>query len=665
MSGYEHLLKKIQSPDVKTRRNAILSIIDITHFDWVRDRDERDIYFALPTLMEALKDDDEEVRKLAIDAIYIEFHEFDKQSVLKLMDPIIEILFDETRQNLHESISHMLKNAVVEGYNITKYISKLINFLSLEGDHPVKLGVVDALTFQYSTQKNWEKVKELMEHQDKEIRQEAVGTLGRYELANKIDLSPIFPSLKKHISDENEEVAFVTARSLIERSQKVEDLSPAIELALKFASSHPDKKLRNNAIAALCKAIDYNVNCNSKLPEMSWYIFVPIVEFFEKKKISHRTLTKYYLHTKKFDKIKSFLTNKSPRIRTDVILELYGCWHKCKIDLDTLIPLLVEKFLKEKNKEVKKVAETRLNDLARRKLSYANLIYNELNKIGYNINKIWRFFEELNKSINQKEIRELENEFNDLKKELKLNKLIEFLEHPNPAIRAWASYQIYILNIYEKCSVRKAIPHLVKKLEDEDFFVREKASAALSYIADKVKIDEAIPYFAKLLHEKIYQIGQHASWGLYRLVQQGKDVSIAIPDLIKLIETDNKEIRGNIKDCLEKYIIDKNKAKELIDEAKKLGKFEQFIEELIEKRKKDLIRLGGLYAKQAWTHKQAIEHYRIYLNIDEENTEVWYNLANLYFKNNCKDEAIQACNRCIKINSEFQKAQKLLKKLNS
>ena len=100
------------------------------------------------------------------------------------MEKVIAVLFDESRKNIHDSAGHILVKSMSEGYSITQGIEELEKLLNLEGDNPVKLAIADTLTFHYAIKKKWAKVRELIEHEDKEIRQEAIGTLGRYELAN-------------------------------------------------------------------------------------------------------------------------------------------------------------------------------------------------------------------------------------------------------------------------------------------------------------------------------------------------------------------------------------------------------------------------------------------------------------------------------------------------
>lgn len=73
----DHLLKDLKNQDAKIRRDTIETIINCTPFDWVSDKEERDIDWAIPSLAEALSDEDAEVRALAIQAIGIELHGFD------------------------------------------------------------------------------------------------------------------------------------------------------------------------------------------------------------------------------------------------------------------------------------------------------------------------------------------------------------------------------------------------------------------------------------------------------------------------------------------------------------------------------------------------------------------------------------------------------------
>ena len=669
-----HLLKNLKDKDVKKRRDTIESIISQTHFDWVSDKDERDIDYAMPSMAEALSDEDAKVRELAIQAIGIELHGYDKDCVFAVMDKIIEVLFDESRKNIHDNAGHILVKAISEGYKLTHDVNELAKLLNREGDDPVKLAITDTLTFHYATNKKWDKVRELIEHKDKEIRQEAIGTLGRYELSKTVKLDPIIPDIIKHIGDENEEVAFVSARSIIGRCHNKDELIPAIKLALDFAKSHTDQKIKNNAIMTINEVISHNVQCNPPLHKNDWDILVPIIEFMEEiiksgnkdvKDIGVRNLAKYYYHTSNYDKVKALLTNKSPKIRSSVIYELYGCWYNCKVDYDSIIPTVVNLLLKDKNEEVRKAADIRLKDLAGKKLSYSKIIQEEINKAEIDINKNWNFLKKLNESLNAKELRKVKDEIDELKGKPKLSKVKEHLSHENPAIRAWAANEIHTLHSYEKFSVGRVIPDLIKLLEDENDFVREKACATLSYIHEKTKTDEALPYFANLIHDKVDEIALHAAVGLSNFANKGKDITFAIPDLIKEIKIRNKNAVYFVNSTLEKFIKTQKDVTLLREEAKKLKKYKKEVEILIQKRKEDLLSSGKSYTKWPHTQQAAINSYSTYLNLVPDNTDTWINLANLYLKNDRKEDALIVCEKVLKINPEFNAAKTLKKKIES
>ena len=143
-----HLLEKLKSSKVQERRDAVSMLINRTVFDWVADRDEREIDFAIPDLAKALSDSDEEVRKLSIQAIRIQQKEFDCKSVFEAVPAIIEVLLDKVREHIRAKASLIFRDVVIEGYNISKIIPSLIELLT-DSNESVKFGVAKTGFFEF------------------------------------------------------------------------------------------------------------------------------------------------------------------------------------------------------------------------------------------------------------------------------------------------------------------------------------------------------------------------------------------------------------------------------------------------------------------------------------------------------------------------------------
>lgn len=673
MSGYDHLLNKLKSKDVETRRNAVKTILDITYFDWVADRDERDIDFAIPALVESLNDPDKEVRELALTAIRTEHIQFNEKCVFLFMDKIIDVLFDEQRNELHQPISHLLKDAVVKGYDLSEHVERLSTFLKLQGEHPVKLGVADSLTFHFAVKTRWKELKALLTHEDKEIRQEAAGTLGRYELASKIPRSKLISNLESGLKDENEEVAFVTARSIISRSRDPDELMPAVNLVLSMAKDHPDKKLKNNAIMALKSLLDNNISCNSKFyTEKKMDLLEPVFNFLEKlyfsnqnkyKKMLVRTIIIYYLHTEQYEQIQKFLKQRSVKLKVEVLYALSGCAYNCKHAVESLITPILSLLLKTKNADLIKAASRRLNDFGKKKTSIAKRIYKEANANNIDLNNHWKFMEELIKSIHRKSLDSIMKDFKDMKKSEKLNYIQTYLTHENPSIRAFAAEKIHSL-AYENISVKKALPLLIQLLSDNDPFVREKASQTISYISNKVNIRPAFSELTTLLQDDYVPIIDHATTAISHLAEQGEDISIAIPKLLPLIDHDDKNINYFSRNALERYIINQDRLQRLLTEAEKLDKYKEQAKQIIEKRKKYLLAVGKRYDKHDHLNKQAINTYSIYVAIDPENLEAQMKLAHAYFRDQQKEKAKYITERVLERDPNHFKAKKFIKRFD-
>lgn len=95
------------------------------------------------------------------------------------------------------------------------YISTLERYL-IDPQDEVKWAVADGLTFFYAIQKDWAAVKKLLSHPDKDVRQEAVGTL---RAKHQLTIRKVWSQLKTLLEDECEDVRLVAARTLCEKGK--------------------------------------------------------------------------------------------------------------------------------------------------------------------------------------------------------------------------------------------------------------------------------------------------------------------------------------------------------------------------------------------------------------------------------------------------------------
>ena len=100
--------------------------------------------------------------------------------------------------------------------------------------------------------------------------------------------------------------------------------------------------------------------------------------------------------------------------------------------------------------------------------------------------------------------------------------------------------QIQLLNLTKS---EKAIPGLIKALEDDDYYVRSSAVEALGKIGSEV----AIPDLIKALEDDDYDVRSSAADALGKIGSE-----VAIPGLIKDLENDDYNVRSNAVDALGK-----------------------------------------------------------------------------------------------------------------
>lgn len=580
-TSYSYTMKNIREYSPEKKFSFAENMGYAAQYDIVSDRDERDISFALPKLTLLISDDIAKVRKAAIQAIRTAQGEHD---ISIAIPSIINVLQNIKYKNIHSPASGILKEAIKEGFKLKPYITDLRELLSSEStsndlkkeivliirqaveekldisdeisllesllsssNEEVKFGAADTLAYFYINNKSWKMLTELMEHEDKDVRQEAAGTVEHVK--SNIEVSPILPKLKELLKDEDEEVRFVAARSLFNKFETLEDIQPAIEIIIDYAIGE-EGKLRNNAFQVINRFFRENIMCKPKIPQSKWHHFKSLVEILEsvvKKKEkallrnSVESLTQYYVHEKKWTKIRDLLRKCTNKNKLDIMFRLTSCgWSDCKVDVSELIPDLLELRFSHKNEKVRDAAERKIEDIV--KIKNTPILIQEIQK--YNIDKRWKLEEKLRKKSKYDEIRNFEREFYDLEDlKDKLEYITPLLTNENAIIKEWATSRTWDILYKDKDLFGPLVPILIENLKDKDPFVRDTTTSILGGAArEKYDVSKAIPIFKELMSDESEKIRHTSAAALSSAAEYGIDITEAIPELIKNIEIDNSDV---------------------------------------------------------------------------------------------------------------------------
>ncbi len=107
-----------------------------------------------------------------------------------------------------------------EMLEIKEHIS-LFDSLLTKKNEKIKWASADLLTYYYTKTKNYQQTIKLLNHQDKDIRQEAAGTLTRIYS----DITPLFSTLKGLLNDDFNDVRIVAARTLVNKAENISEIS--------------------------------------------------------------------------------------------------------------------------------------------------------------------------------------------------------------------------------------------------------------------------------------------------------------------------------------------------------------------------------------------------------------------------------------------------------
>ncbi|MBD3342241.1 MAG: hypothetical protein GF353_24280, partial [Candidatus Lokiarchaeota archaeon] len=336
--------EKFKTLKVDEKASYIEGLGNSATYDMVSDRDERDISFALPLVAISLKDKNKKIRKAAISTLSIAQSEHDISSYLPL---IISALKNPNYKEVHKQASFILKKQIAEGFDISTHMDYFVNLLDSNVDldlkkemifiirkavekgsdmekyipllnrlltsdvEEVKFGIADILALHYASTKKWHHLIQLLEHSDKDVRQETVGTLEQV----KSEITHLIPKIKNLLKDNEKEIRFVAARTLLARINNIEAITDAISTIAKFTKD-PESKIMKNAFGVASKWLDNSIKCKTPIPKSKWDRIAPFIEIFEKN-LKHknkdirinifRNLTQFYKHTNQWDKLKSLM----------------------------------------------------------------------------------------------------------------------------------------------------------------------------------------------------------------------------------------------------------------------------------------------------------------------------------------------------------------------
>ncbi len=246
--SHQFLIDKLESDDVDARREAARTLAMYPSRADIMERDERDISDAIGPLAVALFDEDAEVRKHAAQALGAAHR--DRQDISPAIPALVQCLSDE-RVDLRRSASLILRDAVVKSWDATPYESQLGALLEDPIDE-VKWGAADALAYHFAAQKRWSEVAGLLNHADPAVAQETAGTLAEFFF--KLDYKPVAPELVALLSAESLELRLVAAKAVAYRPRNTSDLAATL-LVLFDCLSHKEARIQKTAIQVLDRAI--------------------------------------------------------------------------------------------------------------------------------------------------------------------------------------------------------------------------------------------------------------------------------------------------------------------------------------------------------------------------------------------------------------------------
>ena len=577
-ANYEYASERLKKGTIDERAKYAGLLASTTLYDMVTDRDERDISFSIPSLTVMLFEKNAKLQNSAMEALRCAQGEHNLEMVIPAM---IEILKDGDKKNLHKNASQILQHTIKEGLNASWYIPDLIYIINQNprGDlrkeivlilrsavikgyklgndikllmeflndemQEVKFGATDTLAYFFVLNKNWDALERLMEHKDKDVRQEAAGTIE--QIPSNIDINPILPKLKNLLKDEIRDVRFVAARTIMAKYKDINSIIAAMPILIE-ATSNEGELIQKNAFYSITSWMNNNIKCNSEIPQSEWDKIEPLIPILQKicKHKKHRkraaeSLAQYYIHTNCFKEVEKLLKSGTNEVKRHVMYKLTSCgWSStCNIDTSPLIPTLLDLHFKCKNKEVQDTALRKIEEIVKPK--DAKNVIDEIQK--YSINRRWNLEAKLREKSCWKNISNLQKILDNYD-EAEFKKLLPYLEDDNGVIRAWATEKLWNFIYHKEFYFSEAIPLLIKNLSYDDVFLRQiTASILYAGVEEYPKlVFSAISPLSILLSDEADKVKHNAASTLSRFAELGFDITEAIPGLIKNITSKNHDV---------------------------------------------------------------------------------------------------------------------------
>lgn len=326
---YSKAIERLKSDDPNVKINGADWLADITVYDMVRDRDERDIEFAIPALSVSLFDGDPDVVIHALSAIQSALQ--DNQNISDAFPSLITLISGNQAEP-RKIASLILRNAIEKKIDVSEYIPILTKYID-DNQDVVKWAIVDALTYHYTLKQNWQEVEKLLSHNDKDVRQEAAGTLAH---GFDFNITPIIPKLKQLLTDEIEEIRLVAARTIVKSAKNIEDTIPTLPIITKqlFDKNSEARiyaaKVFNNIFNLLVGLYDEKTKKKEETLEI-WEPIIPALPLLEKafldeneqvKAIVGSILAQFYLRTEQSEKIIGLLKKSDEKTEKSILKTL-------------------------------------------------------------------------------------------------------------------------------------------------------------------------------------------------------------------------------------------------------------------------------------------------------------------------------------------------------
>jgi Leucine-rich repeat (LRR) protein len=234
----------LESATVAERVRGAEWLQGITTPDLVSDRDERRIDFAIPALAAAACDASARVACAALAALRAAMAEDDISDALPTA---LHLLSGKRPNTVRRQAALLLRDSLVSrGTDLSGAIPELAVLLG-DRDAKVKWAAADLLSYHHASRQAWPEVERLLTHPDKDVRQEAAGTLGQLSGAKLLEAVPL---LLRRLTDprEHPEVKLVAARTLSQAAGSEADLAPAVPVVAKMMSDRV-RANRKHAVA--------------------------------------------------------------------------------------------------------------------------------------------------------------------------------------------------------------------------------------------------------------------------------------------------------------------------------------------------------------------------------------------------------------------------------